>query len=365
MTIWLSILILFLSFYVMSEIVDKRFVPSLDNIARWMKLSPDVAGATLLALGTSAPEISTALIALFLEGANPATGVGTIVGSAIFQILVVIGFAAAVRTVYLSWKIVVRDSLFYAFSVILLLIFINDDKFELWEAIVLVSSYFLYLLILFLWMRYVKDKRADSYEDIEEESEENPKNSFQTIKQVVFYPIDIIIDLLPDPEKKPGWTVPIFIISLGSIGYVCYWLVLAAEHLAGAFGIPPAIIALTILAGGSSIPEMISSAIVAKQGRGNMAISNAIGSNTFDILMSLGLPVLIYIIVKGEANNYEISGLGGKDIYNSIILLFASLVLVLGMLTATRFKATRLFGGILVIVYLVYVLAAYMGWIAS
>jgi len=365
MAIWLSLFILLLSFYLMSEIVDKRFVKSLDNIANWLNLSNDVAGATLLALGTSAPEISTALIALFLENANPATGVGTIVGSAIFQILVVIGFAAIVRTCYLNWKIVLRDSLFYIFSVVLLLIFINDNAFELWEAIFLVSSYFLYLLLLFVWMRYSKD--TDSSEEhrpmkeLEDNDDKRGENVFQKIRRYITYPVDFLLSIIPDVEKKPNWTIPVFFISLAIIGYACYWLVLAAESLAETVGIPPAIIALTILAGGSSIPEMISSAIVAKQGRGNMAIANAIGSNTFDILMSLGLPVLIFIIWTGK----PLQDLGGKDIYNSIILLFASLILVLGLLFATKFKATRTFGIILMVVYIVYVWAAYAGWIGA
>jgi Ca2+/Na+ antiporter len=115
------------------------------------------------------------------------------------------------------------------------------------------------------------------------------------------------------------------------------------------------------LAGGSSIPEMISSAIVAKQGRGDMAIANAIGSNIFDILMSLGLPVLIFILIKGQ----PLTDLGGANITSSIILLFTTLIVVVLLLFIQRFKASRPFGLFLMFLYVIYVVAAYMGWIGG
>lgn len=385
MSIWLALVVILLAFYVMTEIVDRHFIKSLDNIAEWMKLPPSVAGATLLALGTSAPEISTALFALFLEGANPATGVGTIVGSAIFQMLVVIGFAAVVKTSYLNWRPVMRDSLFYAFSVGLLILFVRDNKFTLTEGIIFVSSYFLYLFVLFLWTKYVNEEASQPsngfeipngsariefegaaqhtdaprpIEAIETDMEdETARNPFKILQKSLGYPVEFIMNLIPDPEEKPKWTIPVFLLSLVIIAYASYWLVIAAEALAGEMGIPPAIIALTILAGGSSIPEMISSAIVSKQGRGDMAIANAIGSNIFDILMSLGLPVLLFIAIKGEPLN----DLGGTNITSSIILLFITLIVVVLLLFIQKFKANRPFGIFLMILYVAYVIAAYTG----
>lgn len=387
MSIWLALIVILVAFYVMTEIVDRHFIKSLDNIAEWMNLPPSVAGATLLALGTSAPEISTALFALFLENANPATGVGTIVGSAIFQILVVIGFAAVVKTSYLNWRPVMRDSIFYAFSVGLLILFVADNKFTLIEGVIFVSSYFLYLFILYLWTRHVNEdatKPSNGFdlpngsarmqfegashhtdtprpiEAIEKDMEsETTRNPFKILQKSIGFPIELIMNLIPDPEEKPRWTIPVFVLSLVIIAYASYWLVIAAEALAKAADIPPAIIALTILAGGSSIPEMISSAIVAKQGRGDMAIANAIGSNIFDILMSLGLPVLIFILIKGE----PLTDLGGANINSSIILLFTTLIVVVLLLFIQKFKASRPFGLFLISLYVVYVIAAYMGWI--
>ena len=319
------------------------------------------------------PEISTALFAIFLDGANPATGVGTIVGSAIFQILVVIGFAAIVRTCHLNWRPVLRDSLFYSFSIILLLIFIRDDKLTLYEGYTFVGFYLVYLFILFLWSKFIHENTnedklnketpapiSDIEKKIEKESS-SVNNPFYLIRKLINYPIDLILGLIPDVEQKPKWTIPVFLISLAIIGYSCYWLVLAAEAFAKIMQIPTAIVALTILAGGTSVPEMISSAIVSRQGRGDMAIANAIGSNIFDILMSLGLPVLIYILIKGE----DLENLGGSDIFSSVILLFSSLALVVVLLVLLRFRATKVFGFFLIALYCVYIIGAYKGWLGG
>jgi len=353
MPIGLSITIVVVAFYTMSAVVDGPFIKSLDILAQRLKLPSSVAGATLLAFGTSAPEISTALVALFAEGTHPSTGVGSIVGSAIFQILVVVGFAAAVRASTLDWRPVLRDSIFYALSIVLLIVFVQDDRITLIEASVLVGSYGLYLLVMWYWAAHVSEPEHKPV------VRPVPPDTFaRRVRRVITWPVDGPIGLVPDPELKPAWTVPVFGLSLALIGYACYWLVLAAESLAQSLAIPPVIIALTILAGGSSIPELVSSATVSRQGRGDMAIANAIGSNIFDILISLGLPVLLYCLMHGE-----LRGLGGATITSSIILLFMTLLMVVGLLAAQRFRVGRVFGVFLILVYVLYVVAAYLGWI--
>lgn len=364
MPIWLSLLIVLVAFYVLAALVDGPFIASLDLLARWMKLPSSVAGATLLAFGTSAPEISTALVALFAEGAHPSTGVGSIVGSAIFQILVVVGFAAVVKASTLDWRPVLRDSVFYALSIALLIVFVRDDRLTLVEAWVLVGAYAVYLAVMGYWARNVEE--LEELEELEEpdepeqaaETEREPRHVLRLLR-VLTWPIDRLIGLIPDPEAKPRWTLPVFGLSLATISFACYWLVFAAEDLARALSVPPAIIALTILAGGSSIPELVSSVTVSRQGRGDMAIANAIGSNIFDVLLSLGLPVLIYCSMYGD-----LVGLGGATLSSSIILLLATLVMVIGLLAAQRFRIGRAFGVFLILLYVAYVSATVLGWLS-
>jgi len=353
-----SVLVLLFTFYIMTEVVDKHFIKSLDNIAEWLKLPPSVAGATLLAFGTSAPEISTALIALFVtrggEPGNPATGIGAIVGSAIFQMLVVIGFPAMIRASKLDWKPIVRDGVSYALSIVMLLFFIADGKLTLYEGIGFVVGYVVYLLVMYFWAKYSGEEMFAEEEEPEIEIEST--NPVMKVINFVTFPFRWILSLIPDAQEKPQWTVPVFILSLAIIGYACYWMVIAAEALAGHYGIAPAIIALTILAGGSSVPEMISSAIVARQGRGDMAIANAVGSNIFDILMSLGFPVLLFTIMQGDI---IIPAADAENINSSVTLLFASLFLVIGLMAVLKFKVGKAFGTFLMILYCGYVWAAY------
>lgn len=356
-----SIFALIVCFYILTKIVDEHFLKSLDNISESLKLTPSVAGATLMAMGTSAPELSTSLFALFLPNANPAIGVGTIVGSAIFQMLVVIGFVGIVKTSFLRWKPVIRDGLFYSVSIVQLIIILSDRVITVFEASTFLITYVVYLVILFWWSRKYSAEEAfqpDPIEIVEDQLEfANIEKRFR--RRIVYYvtfPIDFLLNLLPDCRENRKWTFPIFFISLTIIAAASYVLVIAAESLAGSLGIPSTIVALTILAGGSSIPELISSAIVAKEGRGDMAISNAIGSNVFDILISLGLPVFIYAIVKGDLQN-----VGGENISSSIWLLFVTLISVIVILISQKFKVGKVFGGILILIYILYVLAAYGG----
>ena len=100
-----------LSFYLLAEVCEKYFVESLEKISIQLNLSRDAAGATLMAVGSSAPELFVSLMALFKPG-EEAMGAGTIVGSAIFNILVIIGASVAVRKATVLWQPVIRDMLF-------------------------------------------------------------------------------------------------------------------------------------------------------------------------------------------------------------------------------------------------------------
>jgi K+-dependent Na+/Ca+ exchanger-like protein len=310
-----------------------------------------------MAAGTSAPELSTTLFALFLVGANPATGLGTVVGSAIFQILVVVGFTAIVKTSYLNWKPVLRDGIFYTISILILIFVVKDKAITFKESALMVGTYFLYIFVLILWTKLVDEsKEPDPLEMVEKGVGKESKSVFGKLLS----PINKIFKLIPDVEKYPKWTVAVFILSLIAIAFGSYWLVIGGEAFALGIGVPASVVALTILAGGTSVPELISSAIVAKQGRGDMAISNAIGSNIFDILISLGFPLLIYTGVNGDLTNID-----GENINSSIILLFVTMIMVLLLLASQKFKIGKAVGAILIAGYVVYVIAAYTGLLAG
>lgn len=357
MPIVLAVVLLIVSFLAIGVITERYFIPSLENIARWLKLPDNVAGATLLAFGSSAPELFTALITLLLLQSRASFGVGSIVGSALFQILVVIGFAAVVKTSYLRWRPVIRDGIMYGVAVVLLYFFARDGVFTVTEGSVFVGSYLVYLIVLILWSKFVHPPQKKQTSEQENDADGRIHAVFSKLS-IITAPVVFILSPLPNPQHKPKWTLPVFLLSLIVIGGGAYVFVRAGETIAQALGLDPTIIALTIIAGGSSVPELVSSGVVAARGKGDMAIANALGSNTFDIFISLGLPVLITTLVYGSVEN-----IGGANITTSVILLFATLVMVIGVLAIQKFKASRAFGGLLLLSYGAYVVAAYQGWI--
>lgn len=137
-------------------VCDEWFVPSLEKISETLSLSADVAGATFLAAGSSAPEFFTSLADTF--STSNSVGVGTIVGSAMFNILVIVAMAAAStkETLHIDWRPVVRDCGFYAASIATLIIFFNDGRIYWWEGLIMTLIYVLYIVFMIFNERIFK-----------------------------------------------------------------------------------------------------------------------------------------------------------------------------------------------------------------
>ena len=118
--------------------------------------------------------------------------------------------------------------------------------------------------------------------------------------------------------------------------------------MAGILGVSDSIIGLTILALGTSVPDMIDSLIIAKKGRGDMAISSAIGSNIFDILFAFGLPWFVYILIKGDLT------VSTENLYSSVFLLGATVFVLFFLLLARKFRVGRKSGLFLIALYFIY-----------
>nr|XP_042117007.1 sodium/potassium/calcium exchanger 4 isoform X2 [Peromyscus maniculatus bairdii] len=135
-------------FYALAIVCDDFFVPSLEKICEKLHLSEDVAGATFMAAGSSTPELFASVIGVFITHGD--VGVGTIVGSAVFNILCIIGVCGlfAGQVVRLTWWAVCRDSVYYTLSVVVLIAFIYDEEIVWWEGLVLIILYVFYILIM-------------------------------------------------------------------------------------------------------------------------------------------------------------------------------------------------------------------------
>lgn len=340
--------LLIVSFYLLARICDEYFVVSLDKIAHKLKMSSDMAGATLMAVGSSAPELFVAIIALLKPGGHEDIGTGTIVGSAIFNILVIVGASAiAIKKTILSWQPVVRDTIFYSFSIIMLILAFRDGKIDFIEALMFVGLYIVYLVAVVNWRKILPYKDVDkAIEGIEKKMKKSERKNWRKITR----PLDWTMDKLFPPAKH---YYLVFSTSIILIVLLSWILVESAVSISHILGIPEAIIALTVLAAGTSIPDLISSIIVAKQGRGDMAISNAIGSNIFDILFGLGVPWIIVLSLSGK-----FIPVSTENLFSSVILLFATVIIIFFLLLVRKWKIGHKAGYFLIGLYALYLIWA-------
>lgn len=309
-------------------------------------MSHDMAGATLMAVGSSAPELFVALIAVFRsDGAHIDIGIGTIVGSALFNILVIIGASSLVRKAVLVWQPVIRDILFYLISLIALYLVFRDGNISFFDATFLISIYIFYLYAVSKWRTLFNFQELDMIE--EEEVVEGGSEKSSSISKI-FLPFDIILEKLFPSDRYYFMN---FLLSIGLIALLSWGLVDSAIEISRRLDVPEVIIAMTVLAVGTSIPDLMSSIIVARQGRGGMAVSNAIGSNIFDILIGLGLPWALAVMIRNQNIQAETTGFEF-----SLTLLFLSVVAIFLILVLQKWRLGKMAGLFLISLYLIYLL---------
>lgn len=354
------ILILLVTFYLLAIICDNYFVEALDKISKKLKISQEITWATFMAIGSSAPELFTSIFALFplfktsngIEG----LGAGTIIGSAIFNVLVIIGAAAIFMNWRRKWKKqkikrqpIIRDLGFYAITIGIILISFRDWKIVLNETIILVAFYFFYLFIVKnRWKRLKYDKDEDVAQEMDNKVEESTKKNI--ITRITIKGLDFIIPSCNKGKNRFRWT---FVISITLIAVISHFMVDSAVHIAEILSMPTAIIWLTILAAGTSVPDLISSIIVAKQGKWDMAITNALGSNIFDILFGLWAVYMVYLLVKPEIHYIPVDT---HNLNASVILLFSTVIVLLALLIIQKREIKKYAGYFLIWSYLVYVI---------
>lgn len=443
-------------FFALALVCDHYFVPTLDVIIEKYDISPDVAGATLMAAGGSAPELFTSIIGVFIAVSD--VGIGTIVGSAVFNVLFVIAacaFASAKALDLTAWPLI-RDTSFYSTALLLLVWFFQDDSIVWWEALILFVLYFCYvgfmkingvvekkfleffpslkgkqeedekdqmnagfkfnskrrpLLALMrgkvenvsdnqeakpgVGMEGLKitlqgdeadnlkgeeeDEDADEVKETEEEKgkregeaesdEEDsgyrdyirggPPTEHWTAEKVMWvislplmFPMWLTVPDPTDPGRKRLYVVS-FVNSILWIAGFSYLMVWWATLVGEALGISDAVMGLTFLAAGTSVPDLITSVLVAKEGKGDMAVSSSIGSNLFDVTVGLPVPWLIYCAVNQKAVDVNSVGMGCN-----IGMLFLMLLVVFLSILAFKWKMTKAMGGIMLVLYLIFVIVS-------
>jgi len=341
-----SLAIIIGAVYLLAIITDSFFIISLDQISRKLNLSDEVAGASLMAMGSSAPELAIALIALFSGGgAHSDVGVGAIVGSAVFNILVITGVSAVVANgLRIHMFAVRRDTAYYLLSIAYLAFIFSDGQVVLWEAALGLIAYAVYVFMLAVWKAPEIPESEREHKVTEAEPYPQSDNLFRQIEAAIVRVIKMITGA---PSENYVWT---FFVAIVFIIILSYILVESTLVFAAGVGIPPVIVALTLLAAGTSAPDLIASIEVAKEGRGGMAVANAIGSDIFDVFIGLGFPWVVAIVFQGVASIHIDVG----DLWVSIGILVATTV-VLYVFLHTKRELSRNEGIILLLLYVAFV----------
>ncbi|XP_037041812.1 sodium/potassium/calcium exchanger Nckx30C isoform X2 [Bradysia coprophila] len=493
-------------FVALAIVCDEFFVPSLDVIIEKLGITDDVAGATFMAAGGSAPELFTSVIGVFVSFDD--VGIGTIVGSAVFNILFVIGMCALFSKTLLSltWWPLFRDCTFYSISLCTLIYFFRDNEIYWWEALVLFMIYVFYAIFM-KWNQQVErvvkkclyknkvtrvrstdqlmpagnaanssetsmatqpggsvtsraasesrsahpgsssghsssaatgakfrhgllqlmihtidplhdgkvdekatqlhaiaslkvlldatkpqrgaatstaanhvkinlkettlvgdrpngniDTTIDSINELDEEPEalnmEWPKSCRKRISYVLVAPILVPLWLTLPDTRTPRGKKFFPITFLGSICWIAaysYLMVWWANVIGDTAQIPPEVMGLTFLAAGTSIPDLITSVIVARKGFGDMAVSSSVGSNIFDVTVGLPVPWLLYGIIYGESVKVN-----SKGMVCSIAILFMMLIFVVLSIACFRWRMNKGLGLTMFLLYFVFVAVSLM-----
>lgn len=338
-----NIAILVVSLAVLWFISD-LLVGSILSLSQRFEIPQSIAGATLAAISSSAPEFGTSVFSTIQAANHPMAdfsdiGIGTIIGSAVFNITMITGLSALVHPLKVLPRVFWRDGMFYLVTTLLAIWFVWDSRVETWEALTWVGFYMVYMVVL---IRDVK-KHPEEAEEV--------------------------------PEMPLGKSIFYFFFSVAVIGVACHFLVESTSAVAKGFDIPTSMISLVVVAVGTSLPDTLASIAATRRGNYSLAISNAVGSNVFDILICLGLPIALHNLISTERNYFQLGGLGDfKELSQGflvigLLLLFVTMVFFL-IVIRTDWKVTRREGiglilsyaGFLAIVGLLYAFRQ-TGWV--
>ena len=281
-----------------------RLTEGASALARRMNVPEIIIGLTIVAAGTSAPELFVSLVSA-LKG-TPDMAVGNVVGSNTMNAMLIVGCAAMVAPMTISRSTVKKDIPFSVGASVLLMLLALNNFLGRWDGIVLLAGF-----AIFMTYTLMQAKKGQA-EPVAGSKRQNP------------------------------WMSALWVLAgLAMLVVGSNLFVDSASTVAAALGISEGVIGLTVVAGGTSLPELATSVVAARKGQSAIAIGNVIGSNVFNILMILGLTATI--------SPLQIEGITTIDM--AVMLVSVALV---WFFSFTKFTVERWEGALLVIGYLVY-----------
>ncbi len=324
------------------------------NIATRFGVSQMVIGLTIVAMGTSMPEFCVSMVSA-LKG-TPDLAVGNVVGSNTLNTLLIVGCSALVAPIMVKRSSVKRDIPFAVVASLLMLLFCLDGAIGRVDAAVLFAGFCLFM---FVTLKYAKTTEehaaavatsgAATTTAISEASTSQASSSEASSSETSAPEASSSETSAPKASQASGTSMLKAVVML-VVGLLCLiagsnMFVDNASFVASSLGVSDAVIGLTIVAGGTSLPELATSMVSAKKGNSDIAIGNVIGSNVFNILMIIG--------ITGLVKPMHIAGITTLD----LIMMLASMLLM-WFFCRTTYKVKRWEGAVLTIVYL-----AYLTWL--
>lgn len=329
------------------------------NIATRFGVSQMVIGLTIVAMGTSMPEFCVSMVSA-LKG-TPDLAVGNVVGSNTLNTLLIVGCSALVAPIMVKRSSVKRDIPFAVVASLLMLIFCLDGAIGRVDAAVLFAGFCLFM---FVTLKYAKTTEehaaavatngAATATAISEASSSQTSaleaSSSQASAPKASSSQASAHEASSSEASQASGTSMLKAVVMLVVGLLCLiagsnMFVDNASFVASSLGVSDAVIGLTIVAGGTSLPELATSMVSAKKGNSDIAIGNVIGSNVFNILMIIG--------ITGLVKPMHIAGITTLD----LIMMLASMLLM-WFFCRTTYKVKRWEGAVLTIVYL-----AYLTWL--
>lgn len=264
-------ILLFIGFFLLVKGAD-YFVEGSSSIAKLLHVPAVVIGLTIVAMGTSAPEMAVSVTAA-ITGKN-AIALSNVLGSNLFNLLVVAGSCAAVIPLTVNQEILRRDFLLsIGFTALLLLLCLWDKQVDHLDGCLLFGMFLGYLV--YIIRKAMKQREAEK------------ERAVQGIR------------------RSPLVSVLFIIGGIAAIVWGGDLVVDNASRIAGHFGLSQTFIGLTIVAMGTSLPELVTSVVAARKGEKDMAMGNVIGSNLFNLLTVLGLSAAIHPIRVEMVSLYD------------------------------------------------------------
>jgi Ca2+/Na+ antiporter len=293
------------------------FMTASEYIGR--NLSDGVRGATINAIASSMPELFTTFFFLFImkDAEGFSGGIGTTAGSAIFNsmvipavvILAVVG-AGIVKNIKVSKKVIYRDGISLLIAELIFIVVISGASLNWYHGFLLMMVYVVYIVFMFWSMdKKERDHMLQDGQISEDEFENEDRAQKHLLLAIVTLDLERVFIGRNKIKTSNAWTL--LISATVSIALVCYLLVIACEWIGAdvytvpflgeyqGLNIPVMFVALILASAASSFPDTVLSIKDAQRGKYDDAISNALGSNIFDICFALGLPLFIFTLMNG------------------------------------------------------------------